>query len=284
MDAVAEDWLISFAYSDWDSMGSLGLHANEKKRYQATVESLPRKKATRQLIDRVGSSRSIRTRLSRFQFQAGPCAQLFLLTLETIHKIRIPRLSHDLTKACLIILSVLQSSIEHIIDSDEYTSKAVFFLKGLGEETFDLENRSEPQTKDELLCNIQWRIHDEPWRAIRVEGGRAKPVYFSETLFDHDVSLVVSDDDDVEEKSIAVCGRTVYDILKTIYEFYRQGETGSHTEIEAYYDSEGRLEEYDDSGSSPEYRGWNNLRLVHFEGISALENSQSSWFVNLASC
>ena len=96
MAGVIEDWLTSFAYSDWGSMGNLRLHATRQKQCQASVKSFSRRKARRLLEAHLNDSASLHARLQNRQAQ--PQARLFLLTLNGIRQMKIETMSHNLRK------------------------------------------------------------------------------------------------------------------------------------------------------------------------------------------
>ena len=173
------------------------------------------------------------------------------------------------------MLSILRDSLDDILLNDDYTGKALFFLEGLGKETPD-HSQSRLQGTDTLLGNVSWNIRHEPWEAQIWKDGEGKPVDFSATLFDHDISLIVSSRYGEQEMSIPASGRTTYDVLKTIHDFYRTAEARYeevHEDIQGCDDNDECLEEY----------GWNMGDGIFFEGIFRLEIYSSSWSVLLGS-
>ena len=274
MANVTEYWLISFANANWNLMGSLCLYVAAQEQIRNSLRSLDPTEIEQELKKCLGDMGSVRQRLKRFKRKCPhSChhSRLFLRILETIIKMPIENMSDDLKKACLIILLILHQNVVEIIKNDEYTSCALFLLEGIKKNASNDKNPL--QVTDNLLYGIGWNIRDWPWKA-RMDDG--EHVNFSERLFDHDIFLIVFDRNGIRNERIPVLGRTIFNVLQTIYDFYRMAENKffeTHTEKEYYLDHK---------KENVNEKGWSMGDKIWFQGIY-YKSRLSSWVVSIGS-
>ena len=220
MRTVVEDWLVSFANKDWDSMGSLRLYSTALRENQQLIGSLDDPWEQLEQKRKTFKRRRIQ---SRFKNKTRLHSRFFSSILVIIDDMSIRRMSLDLARACLILLSVFDVSLDLLkrreskpeSDEDEDVSREVFFLEGI--------IRTPPVDSEQWqqhLGDLIWDIRDDPYKAkTNVEA----PVNFFQTLFDKEIILRVPNSGwprRREEVSVPARNPTVYDVLKSIHDFY----------------------------------------------------------------
>ena len=161
---------------------------------------------------------------------------------------------------------------EHCPSRDEYINRALAYSTSVGNQSGEV-SQVVGET-DEVLCDVSWNVHDPPWSADSMKGREGTPLNLSQVLFDHEISLTLTEDNFDMEKTILVPGRTVYHILKAIQTFYLEK---SKNFVARYgkprFSSQITYDHYDEDA-------WYLEPAVSFQSLSRSQNRASLWIVN----